>query len=88
MGLFDRFKEEEARIKKYKALIAGCPKHPAYRYKLASKCKTCAELFDFNKQLQDWDESVNGWWKTYHAVERKRQDEESWRREEWLNSPG
>jgi hypothetical protein len=90
MGLWDFRKEEEARISKYQALVAGCPKHPAYRYQLAprTKCACCHELFDYNTQLKEWDEAVKGWWKTYHAVERKRQDAESRRMEDYLNSPG
>jgi hypothetical protein len=90
MPIFDFRREEEARLKKYQALVAGCPKHPSYRYLAAprTKCPCCHELFDFQNQLKAWDEAKNSWWKTYHAVERKKQDEESRRREEWLNSPG
>lgn len=90
MGLFDFRREEEARNRKMMALVAGCHRHPSYRYKRkpTGKCQTCLELFDFHEQLKEWDARVNDWWKVYHRVEKKRMDEEYRAMEDRLNCPG
>lgn len=90
MGLFDYRKEEEARERKYRALVEGCKKHPGYRYKRKPqvKCAKCEELFDFAEQLRQWDAQCDQWWRVYHAVEYKKQQEWSEREEARLNYPG
>jgi hypothetical protein len=87
MDIFATRREEKARDKMYRALIAGCHKHPAYRYKRkpADKCKVCVELFDFKQQLDVWDEKVNGWWKEFFRREAIENDKK-WQHEQYMRT--